>query len=84
MGFFGIGIWEIVLILVLVLIIWGPGRIVEIGTKLGRLARNLKRLTSDLSVQLNKELEVEDKKPPSSAVRQKQRPAQGDATGGKS
>jgi sec-independent protein translocase protein TatA len=60
--FFGIGFGEVLLILIVALIVWGPGRIVEIGTKMGKLARNLRRATSDLTSQLTKELDIEDKK----------------------
>ena len=63
MDFFGIGILEVLLILVVALVIWGPGRIVEIGMKLGKLARNMKKVTSDLTTQLTKEIEGGDKEP---------------------
>ena len=50
-------------VLVVALVIWGPGRIVEIGLKMGKLARTLRRATFDLTTQVTKELEgaVEDK-----------------------
>ena len=68
MDFLGIGFGEVLLILVVALIIWGPGRVVEIGLKMGRLARNLRRATSDLTSQLTKELDIEDKKKSDSAT----------------
>jgi len=60
---FGIGFGEIMLVLVVALVIWGPGRIVEIGLKMGKLARTLRRATFDLTTQVTKELEgaVSDK-----------------------
>ena len=64
MDFFGIGMGEILLILVVALIIWGPGRIVEIGRTLGKLTRTLKKASSDLTAQVTKELEGEEKPPP--------------------
>ena len=63
MDLFGIGFGEIVLILVVALVVFGPGRIVEIGLKLGKIARALRKVTYDLTTQVTKELEnaVEDK-----------------------
>ena len=78
--FFGIGIWEILLILIVALVIWGPGRMVEIGMKLGRLARNLKRVTSDLTAQLIKEMEGKDKGSPSSVTKKEQTSSGGSGT----
>ena len=60
MDFFGIGFGEILLVLVVALMIWGPGRIVEISLKLGRIARNLRRVTSNLATQLTRELDLEN------------------------
>ena len=64
MGFFDIGVGEILLILVVALIIFGPGRIPEIARTMGRVARNLKRATSDLTTTITKEIDVEEKKHP--------------------
>ena len=61
MGLFDIGTAEILLILVVALIIWGPGRIVEIGRTLGRMMRTLKKASLDLTTQVTKELEQEEK-----------------------
>lgn len=60
MDFFGIGIGEILLILVIALIIWGPGRIVEIGRTLGRIMRTLRKASFDLTTQVTKELEEKE------------------------
>lgn len=60
MDFFGIGMGEILLILVIALIIWGPGRIVEIGRTLGRIVRTLRKASSDLTTQITKELEEKE------------------------
>ena len=70
MGFFGMGMGEILLILVIALIIWGPGRIVDISRTLGRMMHNLKKATSALSTQITGE--IEDKK--TSAAGQEARP----------
>lgn len=64
MDFLGIGGWEILLILVVAVIIWGPGRIVEIGRTLGKVARNLKKASYDFTAQIDKELEEQKKESP--------------------
>ena len=61
MGFFGIGTWEILLILVVALIIWGPGKLPEIARTMGRAVRTLRKATSDLSTAVTKELDMEEK-----------------------
>ncbi|MBN1356423.1 twin-arginine translocase TatA/TatE family subunit [bacterium] len=40
---FGLGIWEIVLILLIVMIIFGVGKLPEIGTGLGQGIKNFKK-----------------------------------------
>ena len=64
MGFLDIGIWEILLVLIVALVIWGPGRIVEIGRKLGRIVRTLRKASFDLTTQVTKELEAGEKDHP--------------------
>ena len=68
MDFLGIGGWEVLLILIVALIIWGPGRIAEIGKTLGKMARTLKKVTSDLTAQITNETEEQEeqekKRPP--------------------
>ncbi len=72
------GIWEILLILIVALVIWGPGRMVEIGMKLGKIARNLKRAIYDLTAQLAKEMDSEDKGPPGSLIKKEKTSSDGD------
>jgi sec-independent protein translocase protein TatA len=65
MDFQGIGGGEIILILIVALLIWGPNRIVEIGKTLGKTVRAFKKATSDITVKMEKELEdqkLEDQK----------------------
>ena len=69
MDFFGIGPMEILLILVIALIILGPGRLPEIGRTLGKTMRTLKKATFDLTNQVTKEIE-EQKSLPSSDKQQ--------------
>ncbi len=61
MNFLGMGMGEILLILIVALIIWGPGRIAEIGGALGRMVRTLRKASFDLTTQLSKEMEEQDK-----------------------
>ncbi len=60
MDFFGMGFGEILLILVIAVILWGPGRIVEIARTAGKIMYNLKKTTSDFTTTITKELEIED------------------------
>lgn len=64
MDFFGMGIGEILLVLVVALIVWGPGRIAEIGKTMGKMVHNLKKATSDLTAQITSETEDKEKEPP--------------------
>jgi TatA/E family protein of Tat protein translocase len=47
MNFFGHG-WEILLVLVIVLIIFGPGRLPELGSALGKGIREFRRTQSEI------------------------------------
>ena len=64
MGFFDMGPLEILLILVVALIIWGPGRIPEIARTLGKTMRALKKATFDLTTAISKEIDIEEKDHP--------------------
>lgn len=58
MDFFGIGAGEIILILLVALIIWGPRRLPKIAQTLGRTVRAMKKATYDLTSQVTKELDI--------------------------
>jgi len=64
MDFLGIGGWEVLLILIMAVIIMGPGKVVEVGRNLGRIVHTLKKATSDLTSQVTKELENPEKMNP--------------------
>ena len=64
MGFFDMGIMEILLILVVALIIWGPRRLPEIARTLGKAMRFLRKATSDFTVAVTKEISLEEKDSP--------------------
>ena len=66
MEFLGMGSLEILLVLILALIIWGPGRLPEIARTLGKTVRTLRKVTFDLTAAVTKEIEgKENDHPPS-------------------
>lgn len=65
MDIFGIGLPEMLLILVVALLVFGPGKLPEIGAALGRAVSDFRRATRELSGDLQESLseartEVED------------------------
>lgn len=74
MNFLDMGIMEILLILVVALIIWGPGKIPEIARNLGKFMSTMKKMSFDLTTQVRKELEAEEKESTSSSA-SKEKPA---------
>ena len=65
MDFFGIGMGELLLIIVVILIIWGPQRLPEIAQTLGKTIRSLRKTTSDLTADVTKEMDNIENDPPS-------------------
>ena len=58
----GLGHWELLIILVIVLIIFGAGKLPEIGAGMGKAIKNFKGATADTE---KKEADkIEDKKNP--------------------
>jgi Sec-independent protein translocase protein TatA len=63
MDFFSqIGTQEILMILLVAIIVIGPNKIVEFGQSAGKMTRNLKKVTTDMTINLEKELEEDKKK----------------------
>lgn len=58
-GLFGVGSLEILLVLILALVVWGPGRLVEIGRILGKTLHAFRKAASDFTAQITKEMEEE-------------------------
>lgn len=58
MDFFGIGFGEVLLILIVALIIWGPRRLPKIAQTLGRTVRAMRKATYDFTSQVTKELDI--------------------------
>ena len=58
------GFGEIAFIILLALIVFGPRRIVDISRTLGKVSRTIRKTTSDLTTQITRETEEQNKKPP--------------------
>jgi TatA/E family protein of Tat protein translocase len=58
-GFFGIGIGEVLLILVLAFLVFGPGKLPEIARGLGKAIRQFNKYGSDLTRDFRNEFENE-------------------------
>lgn len=43
----GIGVWELLIILVIVMVLFGANKLPEIGSGLGKAIRNFKKSTSE-------------------------------------
>ncbi|OGO21331.1 MAG: hypothetical protein A2144_00665 [Chloroflexi bacterium RBG_16_50_9] len=78
MDFLGIGPLEILLILVLALILLGPGKIPEVARTLGRTMRAIKKASAELTTAVNRELEAtkNEAKPPQVKVASHVKPAE--------
>ncbi|MFA4837081.1 MAG: twin-arginine translocase TatA/TatE family subunit [Dehalococcoidia bacterium] len=61
MDFFGIGFPELLLILFIALMVFGPGKLPEIAKTMGQAVRTLKMTTTELTRRMNEELEQETK-----------------------
>ena len=59
---FGIGVQELLIILVIVLIIFGAGKLPQIGSALGKGIKNFKTSVSDNSDNSNEPTKKEDDK----------------------
>ncbi len=58
MNLFGIGPGELLLILILALIVFGPRRLPEIGRSLGQMMRELREASEDITEQFRQEMEA--------------------------
>lgn len=64
---FNIGPEEIILILVIALIVFGPKRLPEIGRTVGKSLREFRRASQDLRDQFERAIDEEDDEPAKSA-----------------
>jgi sec-independent protein translocase protein TatB len=64
MNFLGMGPMELMMILVLALIVFGPGKLPEIAGQVGKVIRDFRRTTSELSSEFSRtlSLEIEERK----------------------
>lgn len=61
----GLGIWELILILLIVLVIFGANKLPELGGGIGKAIKNFRKATNEpdeIDVTPNKEKEEEDSK----------------------
>ena len=59
MGFGGLGMWEIILIFLVVLLLFGAKRLPEIGSSLGKGIREFKSSVKDIEREINTPTERE-------------------------
>ncbi|HUG16023.1 MAG TPA: twin-arginine translocase TatA/TatE family subunit [Thermomicrobiales bacterium] len=57
MSFFGMGSMEIVVIMIIALIIFGPGRIPEIAGQAGKAVRDFRRITRELTSEFQESID---------------------------
>jgi Tat protein translocase TatB subunit len=60
MGFFGMGSWEIGLILIVALIIFGPGKLPEVAGQVGKAVRDFRRITTEMTGEFERTTGVKD------------------------
>jgi TatA/E family protein of Tat protein translocase len=59
-----IGVWEMVIILIIALIVFGPRKLPELGRSLGKSLREFKSASNELRNTLDDEIRVEERRPP--------------------
>ena len=64
MGFLGIGPWEILLIIILALIVLGPGKMTDFARTLGKTVRAVRKYSTDLTTAVTRELDKAQEEPP--------------------
>jgi sec-independent protein translocase protein TatA len=78
---FGAGHWPyLIILLVVVLIIWGPGKLPDLGSGLGKAIREFRKASTDVKDQIVNSSASEPTPPAPSAVQAPQPPAQPAAT----
>lgn len=72
MGFLDMGMGEILLIVVIALILLGPEKVPGIARTMGRALRNFRKVTTDFTTTLTREIAIEEKKQVSPSVKKKE------------
>ena len=60
MNFFDMGIMEILMIVIVALVIWGPGKIPRVARTIGKTIAALKKTSQELTDQMTRELEEDE------------------------
>ncbi len=60
---FGIGVPELILILIIGLVVFGPGKLPEVGSALGRSLREFKKAASEIEEAPKKKKKIEAEQP---------------------
>ncbi|APV45076.1 twin-arginine translocase TatA/TatE family subunit [Dehalogenimonas formicexedens] len=63
MNFFGLGTFEIVTILIVATLVFGPNRIPEFAKKAGEFMRSFQKITSDMTKEFTKAIDSSPTKP---------------------
>ena len=71
---FGLGIWEVVIIVVVALMVLGPERLPKVARQLGRVTRELRRAAADFQRNLTMEANEMDRRE-SETVKQFSKPS---------
>lgn len=60
MGFLGLGAPEMLIIAVIALVIFGPNRLPEVAGQIGKVVRDIRKMTGDLTSELEKNADLKD------------------------
>lgn len=66
MSAFGIGVPELLIIFVIALIVFGPGKLPEIGAQIGRAVREFRKTSSEITGEFTREIGLSDQGRPAS------------------
>jgi sec-independent protein translocase protein TatA len=73
--FGSIGMPELIIILVIALIIFGPRKLPELGKSLGRSLNEFKKASTDLQNTLEQEIKIEEQKESAAKAKQEEKTA---------
>jgi sec-independent protein translocase protein TatA len=73
--FGSIGMPELIIILVIALIIFGPRKLPELGKSLGRSLNEFKKASTDLQNTLEQEIKIEEQKEAATKAKQEEKTA---------